>query len=405
MRIQLALNVRDLDEAVAFYSKMFDAKPNKRKPGYANFAIEQPPLKLVLFELPDAPERLNHLGVEVFGDEDVTAATERLKSAGMAHRVEDGATCCYAKANKVWASEPDGLRWEWYRVLEDSETFGEAGAEAPVDVRARSGRGGDAEAVRENVREGYTRVAKEAGAARDAAAEQSRAIGYDDRQLGSVPAEANLGVGCGNPTAIDELRPGEIVVDLGSGAGMDAFLAARAVGPGGRVIGVDMTDAMLEQARENAQKLGLSNVEFRKGLIEKLPIEDESVDVILSNCVINLSPEKERVWAEAYRVLRPGGRAQVSDVVLEHALPPAVLENVEAWVGCVGGAALRSEYLAVIEAAGFRDVEIVREACFGDLIPLEDPRIQELMEELGLSREEAEHHRKAVTSLSIRARK
>jgi len=125
MRIQLALNVRDLDAAVDFYSKMFDAKPAKRRPGYANFAISEPPLKLVLFELPDAPERLNHLGVEVAEDGDVSAATERLKSAGLEHLVEDGTTCCYARQNKVWAREPDGLRWEWYRVVADSVEFGE----------------------------------------------------------------------------------------------------------------------------------------------------------------------------------------------------------------------------------------------------------------------------------------
>jgi predicted enzyme related to lactoylglutathione lyase len=124
MRLQLALNVKDLDRAIAFYAKLFGVEVNKRKPGYANFAIDEPPLKLVLFEQPDAPERLNHLGVEVFGDEDVSAATERLKAAGLADLVEDETTCCYAKADKVWAQEPDGLRWEWYRVLEDSETFG-----------------------------------------------------------------------------------------------------------------------------------------------------------------------------------------------------------------------------------------------------------------------------------------
>ena len=126
MRLQLALNVRDLDSAVAFYSKMFGVEVHKRKPGYANFAIEEPPLKLVLFEQPDAPERLNHLGVEVFEDEEVHEATERLKSSGMQHLVEDETTCCYAKANKVWAQEPDGMRWEWYRVVEDSPTFGAA---------------------------------------------------------------------------------------------------------------------------------------------------------------------------------------------------------------------------------------------------------------------------------------
>ena len=134
MRLQLAINVKNLDTAIDFYSKMFAAQPNKRKHGYANFSIEEPPLKLVLFESPDAPERLNHLGVEVFDDEDVSAATERLRSAGLEHLVEDEKTCCYAKANKVWATEPDGLRWEWYRVLEDSDTFGEVpqyGDDAP----------------------------------------------------------------------------------------------------------------------------------------------------------------------------------------------------------------------------------------------------------------------------------
>ncbi len=131
MRLQLALNVRDLDTAIEFYSKLFGARVNKRKPGYANFAIDEPPLKLVLFEVKDAPERLNHLGVEVFDDEDVSAATERLKAAGLAHLVEDETTCCYAKANKVWATEPDGLRWEWYRVVEDSDSFHEAPAAQP----------------------------------------------------------------------------------------------------------------------------------------------------------------------------------------------------------------------------------------------------------------------------------
>lgn len=127
MRVQLALNVNNLDAAVEFYSKMFGVEVNKRKPGYANFAIDEPPLKLVLFELPDAPERLNHLGVEVFDDEEVGNATDRLKRAGLEHLVEDETTCCYAKQDKVWAQEPDGVRWEWYRVIEDSQTFGSGG--------------------------------------------------------------------------------------------------------------------------------------------------------------------------------------------------------------------------------------------------------------------------------------
>ena len=133
MRVQLALNVKNLDEAVEFYSKLFDAKVNKRKPGYANFAIEKPPLKLVLFENPDADERLNHLGVEVFEDEDVRAATKRLESAGMADAVEDQQTCCYATQNKVWAKDPQGMRWEYYRILEDSDAFGPGGREVGSD--------------------------------------------------------------------------------------------------------------------------------------------------------------------------------------------------------------------------------------------------------------------------------
>jgi len=205
----------------------------------------------------------------------------------------------------------------------------------------------DPKQVREMVSEGYGRVAEQAtsccGESPPGADEAARKIGYGEEQLEAVPEGANLGVGCGNPTAIDSLRPGEVVVDLGSGAGMDSFLAARQVGESGRVIGIDMTDAMLEKARRNAEAAGFENVEFRKGIIEDLPLEDESVDVILSNCVINLSPEKDRVYAEAYRVLKPGGRIMVSDVVLEHALPEKVLWSVDAYIGCVGGASLRGD--------------------------------------------------------------
>jgi arsenite methyltransferase len=258
----------------------------------------------------------------------------------------------------------------------------------------------DAEALRDSVRQGYTRVA-EAGSC--CAAETSRQLGYAEDQLESIPEEANLGVGCGNPTAIDSLRPGEVVVDLGCGAGMDTFLAARAVGPEGRVIGVDMTDAMLEKARNNARSGGFENVEFRKGFIEDLPLEDASVDAIISNCVINLSPEKERVYAEAYRVLVPGGRAMISDVVLERPLPREVLDSIDAWVGCVGGASLRGEYLETIRKAGFREVRVTRESCFGDLISPDDPRVREVIEGLGLSPEEVESYRKAITSLHVYA--
>ncbi|MFQ5416642.1 MAG: arsenite methyltransferase [Myxococcota bacterium] len=263
----------------------------------------------------------------------------------------------------------------------------------------------DPAALRDLVREGYTRVVEGRSEA-DAAQvdETARRIGYSEDQLEAVPDGANLGVGCGNPTAIDSLKPGETVVDLGSGAGMDSFLAARQVGPAGRVIGVDMTDAMLEKARENARKSGLDSiVEFRKGQIEALPIEDESVDAIISNCVINLSPQKSRVYAEAYRVLRPGGRIMVSDIVLDHPLPEAVLVSIDAYIGCVGGANLRSEYLETIAKAGFREVRVQREASFVDAISFDDPPVREAMERMGITEQQARGYAGAVKSLHIYA--
>lgn len=255
------------------------------------------------------------------------------------------------------------------------------------------------------VQKGYTRVAEKSSACDRGslphAADVGRKIGYSEAQLGSVPDGANLGVGCGNPTAIDTLRPGEVVVDLGSGAGMDAFLAARQVGPTGRVIGIDMTDAMLEKARGNAVKAGVTNVEFRKGNIEDLPLEAESVDAIISNCVINLSPEKDKVYREAYRVLRPGGRIMVSDIVLERELPAEILQSVDAYLGCVGGASLRGTYLRTIAEAGFREVRITHEGRFGDTIGLDDPQVREAMDRFGITLDQVKDFLDAVTSLHV----
>ncbi len=260
--------------------------------------------------------------------------------------------------------------------------------------------------IRELVREGYTRVAENSAPERaEQAAKASRKIGYGEEELAAVPEEANLGVGCGNPTAIDTLRPGEVVVDLGSGAGMDAFLAARAVGPNGRVIGIDMTDAMLEKARANAADNGYTNVEFRKGRIEQLPLEDNSVDAIISNCVINLSPEKDKVYAEAYRVLKPGGRIMVSDVVLEKELPEFIVQSIDAYIGCVGGASFRPVYLRTISEAGFSEVRIEKESSFGDAISLDDPQIREAMDKFGIDEAGVKDILATVTSLHIFARK
>ncbi len=193
----------------------------------------------------------------------------------------------------------------------------------------------------------------------------TKAVGYSDQELGAIPHGANLGLGCGNPTALASLTEGEIVLDLGAGAGIDCFLAAEAVGQSGRVIGVDMTPEMVEKARENASKNGYRNVEFRLGEIENLPVADSSVDAVISNCVINLSPDKKRVFEEAFRVLKPGGRVMVSDIVLLKELPESVRDSVEAYTGCIAGAIMKEEYLATVKAAGFEEVEIISEAAFG----------------------------------------
>jgi len=189
----------------------------------------------------------------------------------------------------------------------------------------------------------------------------SKAMGYSEGELASVPEGANLGLGCGNPIALASLKNGEVVLDLGSGAGFDAFLAAKQVGKSGKVIGVDMTPDMVEKARRLARKHGFDNVEFRLGEIEHLPLADASVDVIISNCVINLSPEKEKVFDEAFRVLKSDGRLMVSDIVIEGELPKHIRDSMEAYVGCVAGADLKDDYLGKIGRAGFRDVKIAEE--------------------------------------------
>lgn len=231
----------------------------------------------------------------------------------------------------------------------------------------------EADTIRQRVRDSYSEVAESNSAGEDcgvvssccgAAAEPainavaSVRMGYSETDVNSVPAGADMGLGCGNPQAIASLQPGEVVVDLGSGGGFDAFLAAREVGADGRVIGVDMTPAMISKARMNADKAGLQQVEFRLGEIENLPIADASVDVIISNCVINLSPEKQRVFHEAFRVLKAGGRLAVSDVVASIELPRELREDPVLYSGCMAGASLIDDLKDMLDAAGFSDINI-----------------------------------------------
>lgn len=219
------------------------------------------------------------------------------------------------------------------------------------------------------------------------------AIGYSSEQAAAIPGESNLGLGCGNPLAHAGVRPGETVLDLGSGAGIDCFLAARATGPAGHVIGVDMTSAMIDRARAAATRGGYANVEFRLAEIEHLPVADASVDLIISNCVVNLSPEKEQVFREALRVLKPGGRLVVSDLVWLHAMPESIRARVDALIGCVAGATLKDEYLDLMRKAGFTSVEVVEETRYA--VGLE-----------GLARDEAERQSfDSVRSVKVRALK
>ncbi len=269
------------------------------------------------------------------------------------------------------------------------------------------GRERDERDLRDDVRRAYGEIASDRGPAPACGVEaHGEALGYSREELDAAPEGANLGLGCGNPTALAELRPGDVVVDLGSGAGFDAFLAAERVGPDGRVIGVDMTDEMLERARANAKATGRENVEFRKGFIEDLPVEDGSVDAILSNCVINLSPDKPRVFAEAHRALRAGGRLFISDVVLTRRLPEAIASRVDAYVGCVAGAMLRDDYLAAVRDAGFEDVRVLGETSFGPLLQSQFPELAAAAaKDAGLSEAEVADAAEGVVSLKFTARK
>jgi arsenite methyltransferase len=239
------------------------------------------------------------------------------------------------------------------------------------------------------VREAYGKIAQGqegcgCGTCGPDAKEFAKSIGYSEGELAVIPDEANLALSCGNPTALASLKQGEVVLDLGSGAGFDCFLAASKVRPSGKVIGVDMTPQMIDKARNGAKKNRVENVEFRLGEIENLPVADGSVDVVVSNCVINLSADKPRVFQEIYRVLKPGGRIAISDIALLKALPEKVRESIEAYVGCVGGAMLIDDYKKTVEAAMLKDVRVTvkgSSACID--LDTNDPIGRAMLETLG----------------------
>lgn len=269
--------------------------------------------------------------------------------------------------------------------------------------------------VKKVIKEGYAEIAKGKGScckpeksccdSKDYVKTTSKNIGYSDKEMNAVPEGANLGLGCGNPIALASLAPGETVLDLGSGAGFDCFLAANKVEEKGRVIGIDMTEEMIEKAKENATKGNYKNVEFRLGEIENIPAEDNSVDVVISNCVINLSPEKQKVFDESYRILKPGGRIFVSDIVLLKELPDFIKESVAAIVGCLSGAVLKHEYIKFIENAGFKDVKILDEQCFPITCMENDPTAKALIEKMNISQDQLKEYDKMVLSIKVSARK
>ncbi len=266
--------------------------------------------------------------------------------------------------------------------------------------------------IREEVQRRYAQIAVgkgsccgPAGSGCGCSGAISQQVGYSAEELQAVPHEADLGLGCGNPLALASLKPGETVLDLGSGGGIDCFLAARKVGPRGRVIGVDMTPEMIHLARKNAAKGDYANVEFRLGEIEHLPVADGSVDVAISNCVINLSVDKPKVFREIFRALKPGGRMMISDIVLTRELPEALQKSVAAYTSCVAGAMTRQDYLSAIRAAGFGRVEVLSESG----VPLDlwiDFPIPVASEDKGtISKEQVKEALGAVVSTRVYAEK
>jgi len=269
------------------------------------------------------------------------------------------------------------------------------------------------EEIKKNVRENYAKFAINNSSCCTASQsccgqtsvgrEISSNIGYSAEEMDKVPEGSNLGLGCGNPIALASLKEGEIVLDLGSGAGFDCFLAAEKVGGRGSVIGIDMTPEMIEKARENAKKGNYKNVEFRLGEIENLPVADETIDIIISNCVINLSPEKERVFREAFRVLKPGGRLMVSDIVLTRQLPDNIKNDMAAYSSCISGAVMKNDYLNKIKNAGFINIEVLDEVNYPIKYIISDGTAKIVKESLKISENEFENLENSVLSIKVSA--
>jgi arsenite methyltransferase len=266
--------------------------------------------------------------------------------------------------------------------------------------------------IKRTVREGYARIAKQATsyyAARsscgcaDMPEEISKRMGYTDEEIQAAPPESNLGLGCGNPVALASLNEGEIVLDMGAGAGFDCFLASTRVGSSGKVIGVDITSEMVDKARANALKGGYSNIDFRQGDLENMPVADNYVDVVISNCVINLVPNKKMVFKEAFRVLKPGGRLAVSDVVLHKELPEFVKRSNEAYIGCLAGAIMKEEYLDIIRDIGFKDVEVVAESIFPIESLISETSASSIIENPKISEAQQREVADSVLSIKVRA--
>ncbi|MCL2149367.1 MAG: arsenite methyltransferase [Dehalococcoidia bacterium] len=272
------------------------------------------------------------------------------------------------------------------------------------------------EEIHKTVREQYGKIAKQSGSCCGESAQQitnccgantgavagiSKKLGYSDQDLNMVPESANLGLGCGNPVALASLKKGEIVLDLGSGAGFDSFLAAAKVGTAGKVIGIDMTAEMLDKARENARKGNYTNVEFRLGEIENLPVADNFADVVISNCVINLASNKQRVFDEAFRVLKPGGRLMVSDLVILKELPSCILTSIDAYIGCVAGAMEKNEYMETIGKAGFEAVKIIEESAYPLSSAMTDIISKVTADGLGLTDQQVQDASESIASIKV----